>query len=125
MKKTVNAFTTTYWFPLVLIGLVMSLASCAVLQDLFDGADAPASQQAVAKIGSASESSVTGTATFTQIGDQIALLVKINGASPGLHAVHIHQYGDCSSPDGKVGWRALESHRRRSRTMGRRRISSW
>ena len=101
MKKTVNAFTTTYWFPLVLIGLVMSLASCAVLQDLFDGADAPAPQQAVAKIGSASESSVTGTATFTQIGDQIALLVKINGASPGLHAVHIHQYGDCSSPDGK------------------------
>ena len=101
MKKTLNAFNTTYWFPLILIGLVISLASCGVLQDLFDGADAPASQQAIAKIGSASGSNVTGTAIFTQIGEQITLLVEISGASPGLHAVHIHQYGDCSSPDGK------------------------
>ena len=101
MKKSLNAFNTTYWLPLILIGLVMNLASCGVLQDLINGADAPTSQQAVVKIESSNESSVTGTATFTQIGDQIALLVEINGASPGLHAVHIHQYGDCSSPDGK------------------------
>ena len=101
MKKTLNAFNTTYWFPLILIGLVIGLTSCGVLQNLFNGADAPTSQQAVAKIGSASGSNVTGTATFTQIGDQITLLVEIIGASPGLHAVHIHQYGDCSSPDGK------------------------
>ena len=101
MKKTLNTFNTTYWFPLFLIGLVMNLASCGILQDLFTGTDAPASQQAIATIGPASESSVTGTATFTQLGDQISLLIEINGASPGLHAVHIHQYGDCSSPDGK------------------------
>ena len=101
MKKTLDAFNTTYWFPLILIGFVISLASCGVLQDLFNGSDVPVSQQAVAKIGSASGSSVTGTATFTQVGDYTALLVEINGASPGLHAVHIHQYGNCSSPDGK------------------------
>ena len=101
MKKAFATFGTTNWFPLFLIGLVLSMTGCGLLQDLFNGADAPVSHQAVAMIGSASGSSVAGTATFTQVGDQIALLVEINGASPGLHAVHIHQYGDCSSPDGK------------------------
>ncbi|MDE0297730.1 MAG: superoxide dismutase family protein [Candidatus Poribacteria bacterium] len=101
MKKSLKTCNATYWLPIFLIGLVMSLASCGLLQDLFSGADAPAPQQAIAMIGPTSGSSVTGTATFTQSGDQIALLVEIKGASPGLHAVHIHQYGDCSSPDGK------------------------
>ena len=101
MKKTLNTFNTTCLFPLFLIGLVMSLASCGVFQDLLTEVDAPASQQAIAIIGSASGSGLTGTATFTQVGDQITLLAEISGASPGLHGFHIHEFGDCSSPDGK------------------------
>ena len=101
MKKTLDAFNATYWFPLFLIGLVLSMTGCGLLQDVFSGADAPASQQAIAIIESASGSSLTGTATFTQVGDQITLLAEISGASPGLHGFHIHEFGDCSSPDGK------------------------
>ncbi|MDE0044015.1 MAG: hypothetical protein OXT74_18370, partial [Candidatus Poribacteria bacterium] len=89
MKKTLNTFNTTCLFPLFLIGLVMSLASCGVFQDLLTEVDAPASQQAIAIIGSASGSGLTGTATFTQVGDQITLLAEISGASPGLHGFHI------------------------------------
>ena len=103
MKKflnTLNAFDTTHRVPLFLIGLALSLPSCGMLQDLFTGTDAPASPQAIAVIGPTSGNSMSGTATFTQMGDQIALRVDIMGASPGLHAVHIHQYGDCSSGDG-------------------------
>ena len=44
---------------------------------------------------------MTGTATFTQNGDQITLTIDIQNATPGIHAVHIHENGDCSSPDGK------------------------
>lgn len=100
MKKSLNTGIMTY-FPLFLIGLVLSLSGCGMFQDLFTGADAPAPQQAIAVIGPTSGNSMSGTATFTQMGDQIALVVDIMGASPGLHAVHIHQYGDCSSGDGK------------------------
>ena len=57
-------------------------------------------KQANAMIGASSDSSVTGTAVFTQNGDQITLTIEIQGASPGLHAVHIHANGDCSAPDG-------------------------
>ena len=57
-------------------------------------------KQANAMIGSLNESGVTGMAGFTQNGDQITLTAEIQGASPGLHAIHIHAYGDCSAPDG-------------------------
>ena len=61
----------------------------------------PPAKQASALIDAASDSAVTGMATFTQNGEQITLTIEIQGASPGLHAVHIHENGDCSSPDGK------------------------
>ncbi len=56
--------------------------------------------QANAVIGSSNESGVSGMAVFTQDDDQITLIVEIQGATPGLHAVHIHANGDCSAPDG-------------------------
>jgi len=56
--------------------------------------------QANAMIGASNDSGVTGTAVFTQNEDQITLMIEIMGASPGLHAVHIHANGDCSAPDG-------------------------
>ena len=55
---------------------------------------------AVAEIAPASGSQVTGIAVFEQHGEQITLTVEIENASPGLHAVHIHEKGDCSAPDG-------------------------
>ena len=51
-------------------------------------------------IGSLNDSGVTGSAVFTQNGDQITLMIEIQNAAPGVHAVHIHANGDCSSPDG-------------------------
>ena len=99
MKKFFSAFNMTYGLPLFLIGLVMSLSGCGMLQNVVSGADAPAPPQAIAIIGPTSGNSVTGTATFTQIGDEIALRIEIMGASPGLHGVHIHEYGDCSASD--------------------------
>ena len=57
-------------------------------------------KQANAMIGPSNDSGVTGIAVFTQNGDQITLTAEIQGASAGLHAIHIHAYGDCSAPDG-------------------------
>lgn len=59
------------------------------------------SNQAIAVINSASGSEVTGMATFTQIGETVMVHIEIKNASPGQHGVHIHENGDCSSPDGK------------------------
>ncbi len=55
---------------------------------------------ATATIGETNESGVAGKAVFTQIGDNVKLVVSLANASAGEHAVHIHATGDCSAPDG-------------------------
>ena len=43
---------------------------------------------------------ISGEAVFTHNDEQITLMIEIHDTSPGLHAVHIHEHGDCSAPDG-------------------------
>ena len=55
--------------------------------------------KAIAVLNSASGSKVTGTVTFTQTGDSVQVVADITGLTPGKHAFHIHEFGDCSTPD--------------------------
>jgi Cu-Zn family superoxide dismutase len=57
---------------------------------------------ATATIDAKSGSKLKGKATFSA-GDKgaLTLLIEVSDAPPGVHAVHIHDKGDCSSPDGK------------------------
>src|SRR5262245_10720099 len=42
-----------------------------------------------------------GTVRFTQEGDSVRVVADLEGLNPGQkHAFHIHQFGDCSAPDG-------------------------
>ena len=45
------------------------------------------------------DSNVKGTLTFTQDGKKVKVKGTIDGLTPGLHGIHIHENGDCSSPD--------------------------
>ena len=53
-----------------------------------------------AAIEGRSGSALTGTATFTQVGGAVHIVVDVNNAPEGVHAVHLHEKGDCSAPDG-------------------------
>jgi Cu-Zn family superoxide dismutase len=46
-----------------------------------------------------SGANLSGEATFAQRDDGVLLAVSLSNASPGQHAVHIHEVGDCSAPD--------------------------
>lgn len=100
MKKNLSIFGIKTAI-LLFIGISLALTSCERMPQEADVLSMPSAKQATATIGPASESSVTGTAVFTQDGDQVTLTIEIQNASPGIHAVHIHENGDCSSPDGK------------------------
>lgn len=54
---------------------------------------------AVAELQPRSGSTTTGSVTFTQTGDSVKVHIELKGATPGNHAVHIHEKGDCSAPD--------------------------
>jgi Cu-Zn family superoxide dismutase len=42
-----------------------------------------------------------GTVTFNQMSDGVKVEADLRGLSPGKHGFHIHEFGDCSAPDGK------------------------
>jgi Cu-Zn family superoxide dismutase len=55
--------------------------------------------KAIAVLHAASGSQVAGTVTFTKTGDTVQMVADITGLTPGKHAFHIHEFGDCSAAD--------------------------
>ncbi|TPG32956.1 superoxide dismutase family protein [Flavobacterium pectinovorum] len=47
-----------------------------------------------------SNSTVSGTATFTEKNGKVTFVAKMAGLQPGVHAIHIHEKSDCSAADG-------------------------
>ena len=43
--------------------------------------------------------SASGVVTFTQEGEQVKVVAKFSGLTPGGHGFLIHEKGDCSAPD--------------------------
>jgi Cu-Zn family superoxide dismutase len=84
------------------LGMVMA---CSPAKKEENQEDMPVEESAVqltamATMNSASGSSVTGTATFTQLDAMtVRMTLEIQGLTPGEHALHLHQNGDCSAPD--------------------------
>ena len=48
-----------------------------------------------------SDSNVSGTVIFTEENGIVKMTATMTGLEPGVHAIHIHEKSDCSSPDGK------------------------
>ncbi len=44
--------------------------------------------------------SAVGVVKFEQVKGGVKVTVDMHGLTPGKHGFHIHEYGDCSAPDG-------------------------
>jgi superoxide dismutase, Cu-Zn family len=77
---------------------LLAAASFALL-----GASALAGEptKAIAVLHPTAGNKVEGTVTFTKSGDVIKIVADVIGLTPGKHGFHIHEFGDCSSTDGK------------------------
>lgn len=47
-----------------------------------------------------SNSTVSGTAIFTEKNGKVTFVATLAGLNPGVHAIHIHEKSDCSAADG-------------------------
>jgi Cu-Zn family superoxide dismutase len=56
--------------------------------------------QAVAVLHPTQGNTVEGKVTFTQDAGGVKVKAHITGLSAGKHGFHIHEFGDCSAPDG-------------------------
>lgn len=43
---------------------------------------------------------VRGTVTFTKTAEGVKVIADVSGLTPGKHGFHVHEFGDCSAPDG-------------------------
>ena len=81
----------------------MKLASFAVVATaaatLALAAPAPVTK-AVAVLSPLGSSGVSGTVTFTKAEGGVRVQAQLKGLKPGDHGFHIHEFGDCSAPDG-------------------------
>lgn len=59
----------------------------------------PAAPGYSARLEPRSGSQVSGTVTFTPMGDVTRVEARVRGLTPGEHGFHIHEVGDCSAPD--------------------------
>ena len=80
------------------LGLIAAGAIALLAPSAF--ADEPT--KAIAVLHPTKGSSVEGTVTFTRSGDGVKIVADVTGLTPGKHGFHIHEFGDCSSPDGKA-----------------------
>lgn len=79
---------------LVLLLVAMGVAGCSRSSD-----HAAQAKDAIAVLHPTDGSKVKGVVYFVKEKNGIRVQASIDGLSPGLHGFHIHEYGDCSSPD--------------------------
>jgi Cu-Zn family superoxide dismutase len=74
----------------IFLGTLCVLTAFAHAQDV---------TKAVANLEPKSGSRVTGTVTFTKMGNEVQVVADIQNLTPGKHGFHLHEKGDCSAAD--------------------------
>ncbi|MFQ5648638.1 MAG: superoxide dismutase family protein [bacterium] len=89
-------------FMCVLV-LAFTLAGCAREDTASkeETADTQMMKQAVAKLSATEGNEAHGTVTFSEVETGVRVVARFEGVPEGDHGFHIHQFGDCSSGDGK------------------------
>jgi Cu-Zn family superoxide dismutase len=77
----------------IIVGAIVFCTAAAFAQE---------PSKAIAVLHPTQGNHVEGTITFTKSGDEIKIVADVTGLTPGKHGFHIHEFGDCSSPDGKA-----------------------
>jgi Cu-Zn family superoxide dismutase len=57
-------------------------------------------QKAVCVLHPLGDHKAHGIVVFSVKGNEIQVTGKVEGLTPGEHGFHVHEFGDCSSPDG-------------------------
>ena len=74
--------------------VVASMMAVAIVS-----AQAESATKAIAVLSPTKGNSVSGTVMFTKVDGGVKIVADVAGLTPGQHGFHIHEFGDCSTPD--------------------------
>jgi Cu-Zn family superoxide dismutase len=83
----------------ILYSLMLSLVISATVYSGDVMAQKPA-KRAVALLNATKGNRTQGSVTFEQAENGVLIIADVEFLEPGKHAFTIHEYGDCSAPDG-------------------------
>ena len=86
------------------------------------------SLKAICKLSATQGNQVKGFVKFTQKKNSVMVWAHVEGLTPGKHAFHIHECGDCSAPDGssaKGHYNPRQTRPRGPRSQGTARGGIW
>lgn len=84
---------------LTIVGVIGSLSLSAANATVTAKQKAPV-KKAVASLRPTQGNKAQGTVTFTAVDGGVLVVADVDNLEPGKHGFHIHEFGDCSSPDG-------------------------
>ena len=96
MKK--NKITT--WILVFLLVIGMNGFSQKKMGKMQMGKTEGKTEKAICNLSPTQGNNVSGTITFTQNEKGVRVVADLQGLSKGKHGFHIHEFGDCNSPDG-------------------------
>jgi Cu-Zn family superoxide dismutase len=76
------------------------LVAVAIMSVAVVAARADSVTKAVAVLSSTQGNAVSGVVTFTKVDGGVKIVADVTGLTPGQHGFHVHEFGDCSAPDG-------------------------
>ena len=82
----------------LILATVLSLPFCSLVANAESAGDSPKAVAAIKSLGTGAVSGVIHFEPATPRGTRI--WGELAGLAPGKHGFHVHQFGDCSAPDG-------------------------
>ncbi len=76
------------------------IIACTPQQEKHDESNEPEFKKVVAVVHPVGESGVTGVVHFEAVAEGVSVEAEFTGLEEGNHGFHIHQFGDCTAPDG-------------------------
>ena len=79
---------------------VLGLAALAAAQSPSPAAGPKKVTRAVAVLSPTASNTVAGTVQLSAVPGGVAVTATLKGLAPGAHGFHVHEFGDCTAPDG-------------------------
>lgn len=99
IKDTYINFSTIIISTLITAGFL--LTSCGEQQPRqTPPVTKPTGRVAYANLKPTEGNNVTGTVEFIELEEGVKVIGRVQGLQQGEHGFHIHEFGDCSAPDG-------------------------
>lgn len=91
MKKR----TCIFFVPLIALFTTFAMSGCEP-----HGRGLSPKADAVAMVMPTKGNTASGVVTFSKVKDGIRIIADFKDLSPGVHGIHIHEFGDCRADDG-------------------------